>query len=56
MAALSSKPVKPKDLNPYRTQRVRETTVDELERQHRAHVAGGRHIEQTITMDQVQHA
>ncbi len=52
-AALSSKSVNPRDLNPYRKKRVRETTVAEVERQHRAHVAGGRHIEQVITMDQV---
>ena len=52
-ASLSSKSVNPRDLNPYRKRRMRETTVDDLERQHRAHVAGGRHCEQVITMDQV---
>lgn len=52
MAALSSKPVSPRDLNPYRKSKRRYTVAD-LERGHRALVAGGRHIEQTITMDQV---
>lgn len=54
MAALSAKPVNPRDLNPYRARRQNHAyTIDELRRAHRAHVAGGREIVQTITLDQV---
>lgn len=52
MAALSSKPVNPRELNPYRKAKSGYTVAD-LERGHRAMAAGGRIMELTITMDQV---
>lgn len=53
MAALSAKPVSPRSLNPYRQKRTENYGVDEIERSHRVHKMGGRHIEQVIPMSQV---
>lgn len=55
MACLASKPVNPRSLNPYRKLKVLEYSVDEIERSYRVHKAAGRHIHQTITVDQVVH-
>ncbi len=53
MACLSAKPVSPKSLNPYRAGEIIEYDVDDIERSHRIHIKGGRHIEQVVPMDRI---
>jgi hypothetical protein len=53
MATLSSKPVNPQALNPYRTRERPEYTIAQLESTYRVRKNARNHIEDNITMDQV---